>query len=73
MQEKDPSTSTSSSSLSESDTSNAISHEREDAQALALFLDQFQGIEKTLMESAEKENNDERTILYAIDYIANAI
>ncbi|WPT16910.1 hypothetical protein PSENEW3_00004917 [Picochlorum sp. SENEW3] len=43
-----------------------------DAHALASFLDQFQGIEKVLMESAEKEANDEKTVLYAIDYIANS-
>ncbi len=43
-----------------------------DAKTLASFLDQFQGIEQALVESAEKEGNDEKTVLYAIDYIANS-
>lgn len=43
-----------------------------DGQVLSSFLDQFPSVEQILMESAEKEGNDEKTVLYAIDYIANS-
>lgn len=59
-------------SRSEVQALNTAAKENDDAHALASFLDQFKGIEKVLMESAEKEVNDEKTVLYAIDYIANS-